>query len=59
VRANSRIFPEMINRSDPDLVSLSVELLACDALLSGCSEDDEERVQRLIDQHCSLLTQVT
>jgi hypothetical protein len=49
----------MIHHSDADLVSLIAELSACDALLSGCSEYDEEGVQRLIDQHCSLLTQVT
>jgi hypothetical protein len=58
VWANSRLLPETINHSDPDLMSLSAELSACDALLSGCPEDNEERVQRLIDQHCSLLTRV-
>jgi hypothetical protein len=59
MRANTQILPETINHSDSDLISLSVELSACDALLSGCPEEDEECVQRLIDQHCSLLTQVT
>jgi hypothetical protein len=59
VRANTRILPETISHSDPALMSLSVELSACDALLSGCPEEEEERVQRLIDQHCSLLTQIT
>jgi hypothetical protein len=58
VRADTRILSGTINHSDPDLMSLSAELSTCDALLSGCREDDEERVQRLIDQHCSLLTQV-
>jgi hypothetical protein len=59
VRGKSGVLPERVNHCDSDLVFLSAELLACDALLSGCSEDDEERVQRLIDRHCSLLTQVT
>jgi hypothetical protein len=59
VRANTRIFSETINHTNLALISLSVELSTCDALLSGCPEKDEERVQKLIDQHCFLLTKIT
>jgi hypothetical protein len=58
VRANARTSPNAISHLDPDLVCLSIKLSACDALLCACTEENEEGLQNLLDEHHSLLAKI-